>query len=288
VQVHTVLENVALVVADPDLQGFAGQLPGALREGRLVSSLLNEEGFDTTGIFNGHPSGIIEGLFSRDYRVIHLAGHGVFNEADPERSGMLIGKERFLKSRDIAQMSTVPELVFVNCCYLGKISGEAEALYQQRYRFAANIGTQLIDNGVKAVVVAGWAVDDEAALVFTEHFYRQLFAGATFGNAVQRARNAVYHQFPRTNTWGAYQCYGDQFYQLNPQHQEPAGKDFVLPVEAEIELANLLNKTDIPDYDTTALFRELDAISEGVDRCDVRNGAITEKEALVWYALGDY
>jgi hypothetical protein len=74
-------------------------------------------------------------------------------------------------------MSSVPELVFVNCCYLGKTDGAAEALYRNRFKLAANIGTQLIENGVKAVIAAGWAVDDAAAMEFTKVFMNTCLQG---------------------------------------------------------------------------------------------------------------
>ena len=37
-----------------------------------------------------------------------------------------------------------------NRCFLGRIVGAAEQFYRSRYKLAANIGTQLIENGVKA------------------------------------------------------------------------------------------------------------------------------------------
>jgi hypothetical protein len=36
-------------------------------------------------------------------------------------------------------------------------------------KLAANIGTQLIEIGVKAVIAAGWAVDDSAASDFCKY-----------------------------------------------------------------------------------------------------------------------
>ncbi len=207
-------KNNALVIADPDLKGFLKQLTGAKKEGNLVSGSLHKNGFETTTIINGQPPEIIQSMFKDDYKIIHFAGHGVFNEKSPESSGIVIGKNTFLSTREIAQMRTVPELVFVNCCHLGKTEGIAEEYYHKRYKLAANIGVQLIENRVKAVVVAGWAIDDAAALSFTEVFYEELFAGYTFWEAVQKAREEVYKIYRYTSTWGAYQCYGDPFYKF--------------------------------------------------------------------------
>ncbi|NTV84646.1 MAG: CHAT domain-containing protein, partial [Bacteroidales bacterium] len=201
--INTIIKNKVLVVADPDLEGFFSQLPGALAEGKKVKEKiedkLKEDGVEVTSSFSESHTVILEKLFRDDYRIIHLSGHGVFNAEDPGKSGMIIGNDQFLSTREIIQMSTVPELVFVNCCHLGKTDGTAEQLYQERYKLAANIGTQLINNGVRCVIAAGWAVDDRAAEKFAEVFYDRLFSGDTFGEAILKARRAVYNEAGHTN-----------------------------------------------------------------------------------------
>ena len=68
-------------------------------------------------------------------------------------------------------MRTVPELVFVNCCHLGR--GDADQLLNyDRAEFASGVAGALIEIGVRCVVAAGWAVDDDAASVFAEDVLR--------------------------------------------------------------------------------------------------------------------
>jgi CHAT domain-containing protein len=167
------------------------------QDGKKISSAEYKE----KKISRGSAAEIIQALFSDEYKIIHLAGHGVFNEDPTKGSGMVIGKNVFLSTREISQMSSVPELVFVNCCHLGKTDGAAEAFYRNRFKLAANIGTQLIENGVKVVIAAGWAVDDAAALEFTKVFYDYMFEGYEFGKAVQEARQVIYEKYKYTNTW---------------------------------------------------------------------------------------
>jgi hypothetical protein len=81
-------------------------------------------------------------------------------------------------------------------------------------RLAANIATEFIRMGVRAVVAAGWAVDDAAAATFSTIFYDEMLKGQGFGEAVQLARCAAFERHPGSNTWGAYQCYGDPEYRL--------------------------------------------------------------------------
>jgi hypothetical protein len=114
-------------------------------------------------------------------------------------------------------MRTVPELVFVNCCHLAaRQPGEllqgagaaADRLAAARPRFAAGVAQALIDVGVRCVIAAGWAVDDAPAKMFAVRFYEALASGARFIDAAALAREAAARE-PDSNTWGAYQCYGD-------------------------------------------------------------------------------
>jgi tetratricopeptide (TPR) repeat protein len=63
--------------------------------------------------------------------------------------------------------------------------------------------------GVRCVVAAGWAVDDDAAEIFANSFYSALLAGQPFIAAVGQAREDTWSRVPHSKTWAAYQCYGD-------------------------------------------------------------------------------
>jgi len=289
-KINLVAKNNALVVGDPELNGFIFQLEGAYKEGELVTQLLKDNGYHTTTILNGSSFEITHALFGDDYKIIHLAGHGIFEDGKPEKSGMVIGDNEFLSIFEICQMSTVPELAFINCCHLGKIEGIKEKYYRNRYKLAANIGTQLVENGVKAVIAAGWAVNDAAALDFTKVFYESMFAGYNFGVAVQKARKAIFKKYKNTNTWGAYQCYGDPFYKFRNEWNttQPYEPEFIIAEQAEIELNNLSNEIETGKYTDIDLLSRLTAIAKAVDMANIRNASITEKEAFIYADLCDY
>lgn len=286
--IKMVTRNTALVVADPDLEGFADQLEGALAEGKEVCRMLQMNEVAVTSSYNEKHAEIIEKLFGEDYKIIHLSGHGVFHEDQDKGSGMIIGNNKFLSTREIQQMSTVPEFVFVNCCHLGKTEGAAEELYQLRYKLAANIGTQLINNGVRCVIAAGWAVNDDAALEFAKVFYGQMNKGHTFGQAVKKARSIVFEKFQDTNTWGAYQAYGDPYYRFRKPDEEQTEKNYLVKQEAEIDLENLLSELEIGDATSEKYLEHLDAISKGIEKSKIRNTRITELEAVISMELREY
>lgn len=286
--VKTVVKDSALVVADPNLDGFITQLKGALAEGKKVYQMLSDSGLAVTDSFSENHSDIVEKLYGDEYKIIHLSGHGVFHDDPSEGSGMVIGKNMYLSTREIQQMSAVPEFVFVNCCHLGKSDGEAEEYFQQRFKLAANIGTQLINNGVKCVIAAGWAVNDQAALEFAEVFYQRMIDGYAFGEAVKEARKSVYQKYSYTNTWGAYQAYGDPYYSFRKKESTNEQKSYLIADEAEIDLENLMNSLEIGSSTSDEYLKKLNVISEAVDVADIRNSKITELEALIAMELRDY
>jgi hypothetical protein len=126
-------------------------------------------------------------------------------------------------------METVPDLVFLSCCHLGKVGAN-----EGGNRLAASLARELIDMGVRCVVAAGWEVQDEAALTFAETFFTALAReGARFGDAVFRARQAALDAHPDCNTWAAYQAYGDPTFQLT-LNSGPASDDAALLAPEEL------------------------------------------------------
>ncbi|QEC69512.1 CHAT domain-containing protein [Panacibacter ginsenosidivorans] len=289
--INRVTNDKALIVADPILDGFITQLNGAKTEGELVDVVLEKNGYDKKTLINKNAAEIAEALFCNEYKIVHLAGHGLYNPDTPGKSGMVIGKEIFLTPFDIEQMETVPELVFINCCHLGKIEPGQEKFFSNKYKLAANLGTQLIQMGVKAVIAAGWAVNDDAAHEFAEAFYARMFSGCNFGDAVKEARAIIYERYHNTNnTWGAYQCYGDPFYRLinRTSSNTNTGKQYVMAEEVEIDLNNLKNDLDTKNYTCKGALDELKKIKEAKDIAEINDTDTSQIEAMIYYELGEY
>ncbi|MBL8306784.1 MAG: CHAT domain-containing protein [Rubrivivax sp.] len=242
------VEQTALIIGNPDLEGDTSfsDLPGAREEAGAVRDLLRSHvpAADVADLIDAKAADIVAALHRRPWRVLHLAGHGEHEfRATPEAppmSGMVIGRGTFLTPGDVAQMRSVPELVFINCCHLGKTGSAAGG---RRFgELAANLGAQFIQHGVRAVVCAGWAVDDAAAKTFATRFYEALFAGRPFRSAVKLARRATWEQHPGVNTWGAYHCYGDPGWRLergNGGWDGAVDPPYVSPREMLADLDNL-------------------------------------------------
>ncbi len=231
--ITTARGNNVLVVGDPHNEDKRfPMLTGARREAERVVEILTRHP-QPLSVFSligseATSSSVLKTLYARPYRIIHVAAHGVF-EFDPNAvktdpncppkpedpngprkvSGVALGGGTFLTAAEIEQMRQVPDLVFLNCCHLSQAKGEYVA---RHHALAANLSIQLIRMGVRAVIAAGWEVADDAAETFASVFYEEFLGGATFGEAVQRAREKTHRDHQESNTWGAYQCYGDPAY----------------------------------------------------------------------------
>jgi len=239
--------NNALVVGNPTLNGYYPDLPAAGMEAEKVAELLEKFGYSVNKDYiNTEASGVITELYPKPYKILHIAAHGVLKDKTTGQTGVVLGEGIILTPSDFEQLRKVPELVFINCCSLGTINKEEEARLQRKYKVAAGIGTQLIEMGVKAVIVAGWEVSDDAALNFSYRFYEQMLNGEKFGDAVKNAREDTYRNFAASNTWGAYQCYGDPLYALRPISDSwyESKIDFCDPVEATDKLNTLISQAE--------------------------------------------
>ncbi len=217
--IRVTTSRAAYVVGDPRVSPPYDQLQGAAAEAQVVAEKLATR-FEPTLVPPGATAlEVLGGLFARPYRIVHLAGHGDYRPATGdahERSGMVLDNGAFLTAAEVRKLVQVPELVFLNCCFIGQVGPEpVEAPGVPYNRLAASISRELIEMGVRAVVAAGWAVRDDAALVFARSFYDEMLNGATFGRALAEARRSTWQRFPDANTWGAYQAYGDPDFRLD-------------------------------------------------------------------------
>jgi hypothetical protein len=191
-------------------------LHGALQEARAVAQLFPS----SIELLEAEAPAVIGALFEGPYRVVHIAGHG-----KEDGSGVVLSDDNVLGHSLVEKMRRVPELVFVNCCHSGREALESTSgsnvLGIERPKFAATVAAQLISMGVRCVVATGWAVDDDAAERFAREFYDALQKGQPFIMAVTAARRTTFREFPNSNTWAAYQCYGDPDWVLDTAGDEP-------------------------------------------------------------------
>ncbi len=217
----------ALVLGDPGAEPVPGfpRLPGAIEEAQNVAEVLKPT-HDVTLLVTAAatPEQIFKQLLGQAWEIVHISAHGVVRYKVPgaaggPRTGIVLGGGIVMGPAELSSLPVSPSIFFVNCCNLGRVSAAEERkarleAVDGRPELAASVAVQLIQLGVRCVIVAGWEVDDECARTFGEAFYSEMLGGASFGEATLRARRTAYDAKPDDNTWGAFQCYGNPDYRL--------------------------------------------------------------------------
>ncbi|MEG0633641.1 MAG: CHAT domain-containing protein [Pseudomonas sp.] len=242
--VDATADAYVLIIGEPatDTSRYP-RLPGARAEARAIAQLMEGALLPQSRVHaliaedsdasNVDALAVTGALLAHDWRIVHIAGHGeppeyemvpaqgidALSHSDVSRRrmrnprGIVLSNGIFLGPREMQSMRIVPELVFINCCYLGMIDParilNSAHLSYDRTRFASSVAEELIAIGVRCVVVAGWAVDDGPACVFATQLYSHLLNGNRFMDAVASARRDAMRSDPQSNTWAAFQCYGD-------------------------------------------------------------------------------
>jgi pimeloyl-ACP methyl ester carboxylesterase len=267
-------EKSALVIGEPlcDSSKYPS-LPQATKEAQVVAAALG-----TDAKLKKNALAIVNALLERPYRIIHIAGHGDFlNDCT---GGVVLSNGAVLGPREFKAMRIVPELVFINCCHLGRLFGSTSTLG----KFAANVAEQLIQNGVRCVVAAGWAVNDVPAMDFAKRFYQELMRGQRFVEAIGHAREATWKNHPGSNTWAAYQCYGDPDWRYLTEGDDaarrmPDSTHIISPRALEIELETLAVQSKFKEI-------EQDRIKARLEQLEAKYGSRWGKIGYVAEAFG--
>ena len=199
-----------LVIGAPMTDTSLGELPGARLEARAVVAQLSSEPEllareNVHALINCEAApAIASKLAGATYRIVHVVGHAAWS--DTGEAGIALSGNATLGAAELRTLRVPPELVFVNGSRLAR---GASIPGFDRSAFAACFARELLDAGVRCVVVTGWIVEDEPALQFVGMFYQALLGGERFVDAVAIAREAAWRHSPTSNTWGAYQCSGD-------------------------------------------------------------------------------
>jgi hypothetical protein len=224
-----------LVVGDPGGPGqtLAGARTEALEVHRLldkmgiaVTTLIGAPGEEEPGFQPAARLDVLRELLSGDYQVVHYCGHGTFDPKDQGLAGWLFA-DGLLTSRELRQLAAPPRLVMANACFTSQLGSlpdrdddDGPAAGRPRAPEALltpSLADEFFRCGTTNYIGAAWAVDDEDAVLLSTTFYELLLGeGATVGEALLAARNAVWKRHagadpptPVGTTWAAYQHYGD-------------------------------------------------------------------------------
>jgi hypothetical protein len=139
------------------------------------------------------PEAIKRLLRDGGYHLLHFTGHGQFDDADPSRSRLVLGRARErgkeLTAVALAEVARESELilVFLSACQVG---GTAEQEASRPWK-EAGIVDALTRASVPATVGMRWQVGDQNSHKLAQTFYTELLSGKPAERALMIARQAV-------------------------------------------------------------------------------------------------
>jgi CHAT domain-containing protein len=145
-----------------------------------------------------------------DFKVIHLAAHGVSDELDSDRTALVFApgsqtEDGLWQAREIRQTRLNADVVVLSACETGsgKLQGQEGVM---------NLARAFLTAGARSVVASLWDVDDRSTATLMESFYEHLKAGLTVEEALRQAQLDFiknYGKRAEPNLWAGFEVIGD-------------------------------------------------------------------------------
>ena len=199
----------ALLVGNPclkELKGVWYDLPCAQKEVELIASILNA--IPLVGR-QAAKAKVMKQMSS--VGLIHIAAHGnaltgeIALSPNPGWTSQFPQEEDFILKMSVVQAANIrARLVVLSCCHSGRgrmLKGEG----------VVGIARAFLAAGARSVLVALWAIDDEATMVFMKSFYQHLKEGETASVAVHQSIKCLREseEFCEMRYWAPFQVIGD-------------------------------------------------------------------------------
>ncbi len=122
-----------------------------------------------------------------DFRVIHIAAHGLFDDRNWWRSALLLGRrardaeDGFLQPREIFPLRLRADLVVLSGCETG--FGALE-----KGEGVLGLSLAFLSAGARSLLLSLWSVEDRATAGLMESFYRSWREGGSKSGALRQAK----------------------------------------------------------------------------------------------------
>jgi CHAT domain-containing protein len=145
-----------------------------------------------------------------DFKVIHLAAHGVSDELEPDRAALVLAPgsgsdDGLWQAREIRRARLNADVVVLSACETGsgRLQGQEGVM---------NLARAFLTAGARSVVASLWDVDDRSTATVMESFYEHLKAGSTVNEALRLAQLDFiknYGEKAKPNLWAGFEVIGD-------------------------------------------------------------------------------
>jgi CHAT domain-containing protein len=151
-----------------------------------------------------------------DFKVIHLAAHGVSNESEPDRAALVLEpgnqvEDGLWQAREIRRTRLTADVVVLSACETGSglLQGQEGVM---------NLARAFLTAGAKSVVASLWSVDDRSTATLMEYFYSHVAKGSPVRDALRLAQLDFTRDFgekAKPYLWAGFEVIGDGTRQLN-------------------------------------------------------------------------
>jgi CHAT domain-containing protein len=148
-------------------------------------------------------------LVAKPYDLLHFAGHGCFDDAEPRKSGLVLAEERVVYGEELERVLSGQPFVFLSSCDAGAgKTGVSQMGFWGKYTEGIAIWALL--GGAMGCLGPMWVIGDGIAKDFALEFYRHLLDldKVSIGEAVRQARVWAKEQ-GNPDFWAAWILYGD-------------------------------------------------------------------------------
>ncbi len=149
-----------------------------------------------------------EGL--ANFRIIHIAAHGVSDLVEPDRAGLVLASaspsdDGFWQAREIRRSRLAADLVTLSACDtgVGRLQGEEGIM---------NLARSFLVAGAKSVLASLWEVDDRSTATLMAHFYKHVATGQTIAESLRDAQKEMLTEFgneAKPYFWSGFMVIGD-------------------------------------------------------------------------------
>jgi len=145
-----------------------------------------------------------------EFRVIHIAAHGVGDEIEPDRAAIVLHpgsaiEDGLWQAREIRRTRLNADVVVLSACETGtgRLEGEEGIM---------NLARAFLTAGGKSVVASLWDVDDRSTATIMEDFYEHLAKGKSIASALRSSQLQfiqTYGDKASPYLWAGFEVIGD-------------------------------------------------------------------------------
>jgi CHAT domain-containing protein len=144
------------------------------------------------------------------FRVIHIAAHGVGDEVEPDRAAIVLHpgssvEDGLWQAREIRRTRLNADVVVLSACETGtgRLQGEEGIM---------NLARAFLTAGARSVVASLWDVEDRSTATLMEDFYQHLAKGESIAIAIRSSQVDFIKTFgEKANPylWAGFEVIGD-------------------------------------------------------------------------------